>query len=367
MNILNVTTIREWRGGDKQMYTIFKLLENEPGIKQIILCPENSVLAGMCRNDNSACVTYKKNKLKLFNATAAIIHTCKREAIDVIHIHDSSALNSALIALKFLPKSTKLILSRKRNNPIKDKFLNRYKYSHPRIEKIVSVSKAVEAIFDNIIKNKDRLLTIYDAIDVAAFSATENRHLLHKEHNLPADTLIVGNIAGLTDQKDLITFIDTAQKIKAAKPEALKIKFIIIGDGPLRESLAEYAAAKNMQNDIIFTGFKNNVAQLLPEFDVFLMTSVSEGLPLTIYEAFACHVPVVSTDAGGIREVVVDNKTGFVTPLKDASRLAGHVLEILQDKVLANTITENAFALVKQNHDLHVLKKNYLDFYRSLA
>lgn len=367
MRILNVTTITEWRGGDKQMYTIFNLLQGEPGIQQFILCPEKSVLAKMCKEDNAAYFTYNKNKHKLINATRRIVQVCKQENIDIIHVHDSSALNAALLALNFLPKTVKVVLSRKRNNPIKERFLNIYKYSHSRIVNIISVSKAVEAIFENIIIDKERLLTIYDAIDVAEFSATESKNLLHKEYDIPEGNLIVGNIAGLTGQKDIITFIDTAAEIKKQKPADVAITFVIIGDGPLKESLISYAESKGLEKDIIFTGFKNNVKELLPEFDVMLMTSISEGLPLTIYEAFASKIPVVSTDAGGIKEVVTNYKTGFVTPQKDYRRLASHVLEIINDPKLAQTITKNAYTLVKENHDLSVMKKNYLAFYKSLA
>ncbi|WJS92856.1 hypothetical protein NYQ10_12250 [Flavobacterium johnsoniae] len=180
MKILNVTSITELRGGDAQMYTVYKLLKEKSDIKQYILCPNNSILSSICKNDKADYFTYTKNRLKLFNLTLAIINICNKENINILHIHDSSALNAALIALKFLNKSITLILSRKRNNKIKDKFLNRHKYSHPRIKKIICVSKAVESIFDKIIKDKSRLITIYDSIDVEKFSLKTNYSLLIK-------------------------------------------------------------------------------------------------------------------------------------------------------------------------------------------
>lgn len=366
MNILNVTTITEWRGGDKQMYTIFKLLENTPNIKQFILCPDKSVLAKMCKEDNSAYYTYTKNKLKLINATRSIIKICKKEHIDVIHLHDSSALNAAILALPFIPKSVKLVFSRKRDNPIKDKYLNRKKYTHPRIVKIVSVSKAVEAIFYNVIQDRERLVTIYDAIDVNKYASKTNKHLLHNEFNLDADTKIIGNIAGLTKQKDIYTFVDTAKQILTEKPESLKLKFIVIGAGEEKEGLEAYTKELGVENDIIFAGFRTNAEELLPEFDVFLMTSISEGLPLTIYEAFASRIPVVSTDAGGIREVLVTGKTGILAAIKDTETLTNGVLKILNDSAYADMLRENAYQLVKNGHDLDVIKKNYIAFYTSL-
>ncbi|AWK05243.1 hypothetical protein HYN56_13765 [Flavobacterium crocinum] len=365
MKILNVTSITELRGGDAQMYTVYKLLKDEKNVKQYILCPEDAVLASICKNDQANLFTYNKNKFKLFNLARAIVKICNQESINILHIHDSSALNAALIALKFLDKSILLVLSRKRNNKIKDKFLNRYKYSHPRIHKIICVSKAVESIFDKIISDKNRLLTIYDAIDVDQFSKKTNQNLLHKEFNFSPETKIVGNIAGLTNQKDIYTFIDTAKKIKAKNKTSNPIKFIIIGDGPLKTDLINYAISNELEKDLFFTGFRNTI-DLLPEFDLFLSTSITEGLPLTIYEAFACNIPVISTKAGGIPEVITDGKTGFLASLKDSETLSDRAIEVLSNPTLQETLKSNSYKLVKENHSLNIMRKNYYTFYKNI-
>ena len=368
MKILNVTSITGLRGGDAQMYTIYKLLKEKKDIKQYILCPHDSTLASICKNDNADFFIYKKNALKLINLVTAIIKICKKENITILHIHDSTALNAALIAMKFLNGNTSLILSRKRNNKIKDRFLNRYKYSHSSIKKIICVSKAVEEIFDNIILDKQRLLTIYDAIDVENFAKKNNQNLLHKEFKLASNTKIVGNIAALTDQKDIYTFINTAKKIKADIKANDKIdfdiKFFVIGDGLLKDNLIKYTQEIDLENDLFFTGFRN-VIDLLPELDILLLTSITEGLPLAVYEAFACKVPVISTKAGGIPEVITHGKTGFLAPIKDIDTLSKNVIEMLSNPILNESIKTNSYNLVKQNHDLHVMQKNYYEFYKN--
>jgi glycosyltransferase involved in cell wall biosynthesis len=365
MNILNITTMTEWRGGDAQMYTSFKLLEEYKDLNQIILCPKTSVLAKKCKEDHSKYCTYSKTS-DIFSLIRPIIQNCRKEKIDLIHVHDSNSLTAALLSSVFLPSKTKIVYSRKRNNKIKDKFLNKYKYSHSKITKIISVSKAVESIFDNIIKNKSKLVTIYDAIDVSFFSKNKSKNLIHKEFSMPKETLIIGNVAALTSQKDIFTFIDTARKIMDKKTIDLTIKFVVIGDGPLRLELENHVDIMGLKDDLFFMGFRDNVEELLPEFDIFLLTSLTEGLPLTIYEAFATKIPVVATNAGGIAEVIENGKTGFVTNLKDTENLANGVLKILNDEQLSETIKTNAFELVSENHDLKIMKQNYYSFYSSL-
>lgn len=367
MKVLNVTSITELRGGDAQMYTVYNLLKEKKDIKQYILCPEDSILAGICKEDKANFFTYKKNKLKLINLVIAIIKICRKESITIIHIHDSSALNAGLVAIKYVNNSTSLILSRKRNNRIKDKIANRYKYSHPSIKKIICVSKAVEAIFENIITDKERLLTIYDAIDVKKFASNTTKNLLQKEFNLSPETKIIGNIAGLTKQKDLFTFIDTAKKIKEKNDNKIPLKFFIIGDGPLKLSLIDHIKANDLEDDVYLTGFRNNVTELLPEFTIFLNTSITEGLPLTIYEAFACKIPVVATMAGGIPEVVINGKTGFLANLEDSDALSDSIITILNNPELEAEIKTNAYNVVTKNHDLKTMQINYYEFYKSLS
>jgi glycosyltransferase involved in cell wall biosynthesis len=366
MNILNVTTIRELRGGDAQMYTIYKLLKVKIDLKQYILCPQNSDLALMCKTDGESVITYKRNRFKKINTILKIIESCKTHKIDLIHVHDSAALTCSLIAMKFLNYQPKLVLSRKRNNKIKPFFLNKYKYSHPYITKIISVSKAVEGIFEGIVTDKNRLLTIYDAIDVKKVSEKSNKQIIHKKYNLPADTLIIGNTAALDDQKDLFTFIDTAKKILTNKSNLPDIKFFIFGRGPKKDALNQYIIDNKLENSVVLGGFRTDILDILPEFDLLLMTSIEEGLPLSIYEAFATRVPVVSTDAGGIKEVVITNETGFVANQKDSTSLAMLCLKVLEDPILKNNITTNAFEIVIDKHDLKNFEENYYKFYKSI-
>lgn len=365
MKILNITTMIDWRGGDAQMYSVYNLLKEYTDLNQFILCPSESVLAKKCKENKDKYYTYKKTS-KVFSVIKSIISVCKTEKIEVIHVHDSDSLTATLLASFFLPNNIKIILSRKRNNKIKDKFLNRLKYSNSRIFKIISVSKAVESIFENIVEDKNKLVTIYDAIDVTFFERNKSKGIIHKEFSIPVETKIIGNVAALSNQKDIYTFIDTAKKIKNKIENNIQVKFVIIGEGSQKNELEKYASENELQNDLIFMNFRNNVHELLPEFDVFLLTSLTEGLPLTIYEAFAAKVPVVSTNAGGIAEVVQNEITGFISDLKDSESLSNNVLKIINNNKLSETITTNAYNLVKKNHDLNIMKENYYNFYKNI-
>lgn len=362
MNILNVTTIVEWRGGDAQMYTIYNLLKKYTTLNQYILCPANSVLFQKAIEDQAQVVAYVK-KNKVFSLIRPIIKLIKTQDIDVLHIHDSSALSAAIIAKIFVNKEVKLIYSRKRNNPIKNNFLKKLKYNNKYINKIISVSKAVEKIFHDINLPAEKLLTIYDAIDVQSFENKSKTGFLLNELNLTSEKIIVGNISSLSKQKDLVTFINTAEIVCQKNNN---VHFVILGKGSEEKNLKQLVEEKGLTKKIHFLGFKSNAETYLQEFDLLLMSSVTEGLPLTIYEAFASKIPIVATKAGGIPEVIIDGENGFLTEIGDEKSLAQKCLLLIEDTYLANKFKERSFNVVKERFDLTNLEESYLNFYQKL-
>lgn len=364
MNILNITTISGLRGGDIQMHTIYKLLKTYNSLNQYILCPDDSDLYEMNKEFDENFISYKKSN-KIFSAIKPILKTIKEKNINIIHVHDSSALSAVLIASIFFSSEIKIIFSRKRDKAIKRNILGKIKYGNKRIDKIVCVSNAVASVFDYIIKDKSKIQVIYDGIDVSKFEISKPLNLIRDEIGVSDDYKIVGNIAALENQKDIKTFVNAVEYVKQMKPY-LNVKYVIIGEGKEREKLEVYIKDKKLEGDIYFFGFRKNVNELLPEFDVFMMSSISEGLPLTIYEAFACKVPVVSTKAGGIPEAVINNFSGLTSEIKDYKSLGDNLIKILTDDKLKKIIIENAFQMVKERFDLPVLEKNYYHLYKTI-
>lgn len=364
MKILHITTIVEWRGGDSQMLTTYNLMSEYDNIEQFILCPTGSVLSEKIKNSDVKFFTASRKSKFSLQFLREIKRIIKNENISIVHVHDSNAFSLTLLALKKFPE-VKLIYSRKRNNRISNNYFKKLKYNHPRINKIVCVSDAVKEVFRPILKSMDHVITIYDGIDVQKFQNKQSQNILHKEYGLDNDTIVIANIASLTDQKDIYTFIDTAAKIVQNTDK--EIHFFVIGDGELRDELTAYKKSKQLDNKITFTGFRNDIAEILPEIDILLMSSIVEGLPLTIYEAFATRVPVVSTNAGGIGEAIEHKETGMICSIKDADSLAEHTLELLNTPDLVKRITDNGNTLVNERFTLEVMKSNYYKMYSDVS
>jgi glycosyltransferase involved in cell wall biosynthesis len=149
-----------------------------------------------------------------------------------------------------------------------------------------------------------------------------------RELGIPPDALVVGNVAALTDHKDHETLLAAAALVVARVPSA---RFVVVGDGELRASLAGRARALGLGERCVFAGFRTDLDRLVPAFDVFCLTSHMEGLGTSLLDAMAFGRPVVATRAGGIPEAVADGLTGCVVEPRDAPALADALVAVLED------------------------------------
>ncbi|MBI35219.1 MAG: glycosyl transferase [Flavobacteriales bacterium] len=268
----------------------------------------------------------------------------KKKKIDLIHAHDSHAHSFALIAASLFGNVTPIVVSRRVDFKINRSSIK--KYNHKKIKKIICVSNAIKEVLYPDIGDKSILTTVHSGIDLNKFSFNQNNNQkLRKEYQIPSNVKIIGNVAAIAPHKDYYTFINTAEEIVKRN---LNVKFFIIGTGPLEEKIKQYCIQKKLSNHIIFTGFRTDIQEILPELDIFLMTSETEGLGTSIIDAFACQLPVVATRAGGIPEIVQHEKNGLLADIKDANELANQIERILNGSIdLDKIINEQQKTLQK--------------------
>jgi len=181
---------------------------------------------------------------------------------------------------------------------------------------------------------------------------------------LSADDKIVGMVGRLVPQKGHVYLIDAAELVIKKFPD---VKFVIVGDGELKDQLLEKVRARNLEKNFRFLGFRSDVNELLWTFDIFTLPSLYEGLPNVVLEALASSLPVVATPVDGTKEAVVDNETGFLVPVKDVEGLANALIKLLSDPALARRIgkngrkrVEDVFSLEKQVKSFEKLYESYI-------
>jgi glycosyltransferase involved in cell wall biosynthesis len=192
-------------------------------------------------------------------------------------------------------------------------------------------------------QDRKKLITIYNGVDLREFTSGEGRAIVKKELGIEAGWQAVGMTGSVTPRKDQLDLLRAAAKIVRALP---RTKFVIVGAARGREAkaylerLRSYVTAEGLDHNVIFTGWRTDIARILRGFDLFVLPSLNEGLPRAILEAMASCLPVVATTVGGNEELVQHGQTGFLVPPQNPAVLADRISEILSNPELARSMGE---------------------------
>jgi glycosyltransferase involved in cell wall biosynthesis len=210
------------------------------------------------------------------------------------------------------------------------------------VERVLSrPAKALIAVADQqralIVKhhrvNPDRIRTLWNGVKPNAFTGDPAvRARMRAEFGMAEDDLVVGTVAVLSKQKGVTHLLQAARTVLATHPKA---KFLIAGGGPLEQALRDEAQALGLGNRVHFTGWRKDVQQILQAFDMFVMSSLWEAMPLTLLEAMAARQALVVTDVGDNRLLVGNGEFALVVPPADSAALAAAITRLLEDRVLA--------------------------------
>jgi glycosyltransferase involved in cell wall biosynthesis len=173
-----------------------------------------------------------------------------------------------------------------------------------------------------------RVGVIHNGIDPGPEPTADARVRARQTLGLRADDLVIGTAARLDPVKDFTTLLTAFREVRDAVPAA---KLVILGDGPERDHLTAARAALGLDADVTLAGHRADVRELLPGFDVFVNSSTSEGISLTILEGMAAALPVVATRVGGTPEIIEEGRTGALVRPRDPKELAGLLLALLGD------------------------------------
>ncbi len=207
-----------------------------------------------------------------------------------------------------------------------------------------------------------RVGVIANGIAVGNTPGETDRRGARAELLIPPDAAVFGTAARLDPVKDLGTLIDAFAKVRWKMSSA---RLVIFGDGPEREELVRRARAQRVSESVVFAGYRADVRALLPACDVYVNSSVSEGISLTILEAMAAKLPVIATRVGGTPEVVNDGESGVLVPARDADALARAMLAVARDDLRRAGLAANGRAIVEARFTLDRMIDDYAHAYHT--
>src|SRR5437763_7533077 len=345
---LHIDTARTWRGGQNQvLLTVNGLCAM--GQRAALVAHPGGELRRRAAEGLELIPIAPRTELDL-SAGWRLSRVIRRLAPDVVHAHDPHGVAMAALALSIGAAPRKgdrpgvqppLLASRRVDFHLKSNSFSRWK--HRQVDGFIAASDAIRKMLIGDGVPPDRVMTVHEGIDVqrAVDASPVN---VHEAFWLPHHAPVVGNVAALVPHKGQRHLIEAARLVVQEMPDA---RFVILGEGELREQLERQIREHHLEKHVLLPGFRTDVLGCIKGFDVFAMSSVTEGLGTSLLDAMACSRAIVATRAGGIPEIVVDAETGILVPPRDPAAMAQAILALLADERRRRAMGEAGFARVQ--------------------
>ena len=297
--------------------------------------------------------------------TSKLVDVVKYEKLDLLHVHYAIPhATVAYLAKKILLKSGKYIpvVTTLHGTDITlvgsdHSFAPVVEFSINNSDGITAVSNYLKTKTEEFFDIQKEIEVIYNFIDFSRFKRSDKGHF--RKAIAPNDEKILMHISNFRKVKRVDDVIKIFHKVSARLPA----KLLMIGDGPERATCEELCRSLKICGEIRFLGKQDAIEELLAITDVFLLPSGNESFGLAALEAMACEVPVVSSNAGGLREVNIDGLTGFLSNIGNVDEMAANTLKILENPTLLAELRRNA-KLQAERFNIDIILPIYENYYR---
>ena len=362
---LHVDTARTWRGGQNQVLLTVNGLR-AIGQRAALVAHPGGELRRRAAEGLELIPIAPRTEMDL-SAAWKLSRLLRRLAPDIIHAHDPHGIAMAALALSLggaaagTGQTPVLVASRRVDFHLKGNSFSRWKYR--QVDCFIAASEAIRRMLvaDGI--PDDRTVTVHEGIDIEHVLAAPAVNV-HEAFFLPHGAPVVGNVAALVPHKGQRYLIEAAHQVVRQVPDA---RFVILGEGDLREHLEKLVHEHHLQKHVLLPGFRTDVLGCIKGFDLFAMSSVTEGLGTSLLDAMACAKPIVATTAGGIPEIVEDNVNGLLVPPRDQTALANAIVRALNDAGLRRRMGEAGLARVNTRFSVEKMVAETASVYARVA
>lgn len=280
----------------------------------------------------------------------------------IVHAHDPHGVAMASMALSIGagPSTPRFVASRRVDFHLQKHSFSRWKYR--QVDLFIAAS---EAIRDVLIKDgipPTRIVVVHDGIDVDRVGRSPAADL-HAEFWLPKGAPVIVNVGALVPHKGQTFLVEAMARVRQRMPD---VRLVIFGEGPLRHQLEQQIKDRGLAKHVVLAGFREDVLALTRSADLFVMSSVTEGLGSTVLDAMAMGLAVVGTRAGGIPEAVVHGETGALVPAGNAEALADAIVTLLGDPTARRRMGDAGRARVRADFGVERLVDGTLAAYGAL-
>ena len=357
-------------GAENVIMEVAKAIVGSP-YEPIIGVLENShnphtELAAVAQKNGVASAVFPCDGRFSMQTTAAVRQYMVENDIDIIHAHGYKADFYALLAT--LNSGCKRVATIhpwliESNRASSAKFYMAFDKALLRsFHGVVAISDEMRAQVVRDGMKPARVVTIENGIDLQRFAKVQNIPRARKDFSIPHGARVIGAVGRLSEEKGHAVFLAAAKLLIAEFPN---LCFLLVGDGPEREKLTRQVVQMGLQKNVIFAGVCSDIPKALSVMDIFVLPSLTEGLPMALLEAMAAKKTIVATAVGSIPRVIQNQENGLIVPPNQAPALAEALAALLKNETNARRFADNAFKDV-QAFSAETMGKKYVELYDQL-
>ena len=358
---LHVDTARSWRGGQNQVLLTVLGLRAQGHRAALVAHPDGELRRRAAEGPDLIPIA-SSGEMGL-RAAWQLSRVLKVLRPTMVHAHDAHAVAMVALArsLGRLNPLPRFVVSRRVDFHIRRNAFSRWKYA--QVDLFLCASDAIRTMLVGDGVPPDQTMTVHEGVDLEHVAAVP-RLDVHAELWLPSGAPLVGNVAALVPHKGHRYLIKAAATVVRQVPDA---RFVILGTGELEAALRTQIKALHLERHVLLAGFRPDALSLQKGFDLFAMSSVTEGLGTVLLDAMAIGQAIVATRTGGIPEVVAHEQTGVLVPPRDADALAAAIVRLLGDAELRAQLGMAGRKRVRGSFSVERMVQATLDAYARLV
>lgn len=368
INILYLRDTDQVCGPGKTMINAHRTLDRD--VFSLTLCVTGAGKDGknaFCESAKKAgadVVTLKMTGFFDLPALLGLIRLIKKRRIDILQTHDAQTRRIGIVAAFLTGVSHISSLhgwiqnNRKQKLAVLlDKFLVRFS------KKVIVMSEVMKAEIVSAGVPPEKVLILHNAVLLEDYPVGRSSKKVREEFRINEDEKVIAYIGRLSAEKGPDIFVQVAQSILQKDSN---VKFLIVGEGPLRSDLRKRVDALGLQDRIIFAGHRTDMEQVYAAIDILAITSFTEGLPNVLLEAFAHNKPVVSTRVGGTPEIISHGTNGFLVEPGRVDGIADCLRLLLSDPALARKMGSNGRKLIEEKLSFRKRTEKLEELYQTI-
>jgi glycosyltransferase involved in cell wall biosynthesis len=357
MKILHVEAGKHYYGGARQVAYIIEGLQKR-GINNALACPVGADIAAAVGN-TAAVHQLTMNGDADIGMAFRLAKLIRAERPDIVHLHSRRGADT-WGGLAALMTGTPCVLSRRVDN-LEARWQVALKYR--LYDHVITISEGIRHVLLQEGLAPQRVTCVRSAVEAEPYLKPVERAAFLAEFNLPPQSIVIGMVAQMIARKGHRYLIDAVASLRTDHPD---VRVLMFGKGPLHAELEQEVVQRGLADVIRFAGFRNDLPQWLGGLDILAHPAEMEGLGVSLLQASAAAVPIVTSRAGGLPEAVADGVSGLLTPPGDVPALIAALRRLLDDAALRRQMGEAGRARILAEFSIDAMVDGNLAIYNKV-